>query len=69
SNVVKGVCYALSQVPDRSKLVLNLSLGGDTPVDVLEAILKYALGKGTLIAAAGGNQGPDIRDGSLVQLT
>lgn len=69
SNVVKGVCYALAQVPDRSKLVLNLSLGGDTPVSVLEAILSYALGKGTLVAAAGGNQGPDIRDGSLVKLT
>lgn len=59
SNVVKGVCYALSQVTDRSKLVLNLSLGGDTPVDVLEAILSYASSKGTLVAAAGGNQGPD----------
>lgn len=69
SNVVKGVCYALSQVTDRSKLVLSLSLGGDTPVSVLEAILGYALGKNTLIAAAGGNQGPDIRDGSLVKLT
>jgi subtilisin len=69
SNVVKGVCYALGQVPDRGKLVLNLSLGGDTPVSVLEAILSYALGKGTLVAAAGGNQGPDIRDGSLVKLT
>lgn len=69
SNVVKGVCYALGQVPDRSKLVLNLSLGGDTPVSVLEAILDYALKQGALIAAAGGNQGPDIVDGPLVQRT
>lgn len=69
SNVVKGVCYALGQVPDRSKLVLNLSLGGDTPVSVLEAILAYALKQGSLIAAAGGNQGPDIQDGPLVVRT
>lgn len=69
SNVVRGVCYAIGQVPDRSKLVLNLSLGGDTPVGVLEAILSYALSKGTLVAAAGGNQGPDIHDGALVKLT
>lgn len=57
SNVVKGVCYALNQVQDRSKLVLNLSFGGDTPVDVLEAILAYAIRQNVQIAAAGGNQG------------
>ena len=57
SNVVKGVCYALNQVQDRSKLVLNLSFGGDTPVDVLEAILAYAIKQNVQVAAAGGNQG------------
>ncbi|MDX2006326.1 MAG: S8 family serine peptidase [Meiothermus sp.] len=57
SNVVKGVCYALNQVADRSKLVLNLSFGGDTPVDVLEAILAYAIRQNVQVAAAGGNQG------------
>lgn len=62
--VVKGVCYAISNA-ERKTLVLNLSLGGDTPVSVLEAILKFAVTKNVLVVAAGGNQGPDIRDGSF----
>ncbi|HEU4740238.1 MAG TPA: S8 family serine peptidase [Meiothermus sp.] len=64
SRVVKGVCYALSNA-ERKTLVLNLSLGGDTPVSVLEAILKFAVAQNVLVVAAGGNQGPDIRDGSF----
>lgn len=57
SDVILGVCHALKEAPDRSKLVLNLSLGGDTPVQALEAILDFALDEGVLVAAAGGNQG------------
>ena len=59
SNVILGVCYALEKAPDDKKLVLNLSLGGDTKVRALEAILAYALDQGVLIAAAAGNEGLD----------
>ena len=59
SNVILGVCHALEKAPDRKKLVLNLSLGGDTKVRALEAILRYALDEGVLIAAAAGNEGLD----------
>ncbi|MBB6097406.1 subtilisin [Deinobacterium chartae] len=56
--VFAAVCYALETSKNQlSNLVLNLSLGGDTPVEVLERALAYALNQGTLVAAAGGNQG------------
>ena len=57
SNVILGVCHALEKAPNRKKLVINLSLGGDTRVKALEAILRYALDEGVLVAAAAGNQG------------
>ncbi len=59
SNVILGVCRALEKAPDRKNLVLNLSLGGDTQVRALDAILRYALDEGVLIAAAAGNLGLD----------
>ncbi len=57
NDVIVGVCHALTSVPDLKKLILNLSFGGDTPVDALEAILKYALDNGVQVAAAAGNEG------------
>ena len=57
SDVAVGVCYALSQVPDPNALVINLSLGGDTPVTLLEQLLKHATDQGAVIAAAAGNRG------------
>ena len=57
STVILGICHALVEAPDLSRLVLNLSLGGDTPIDALEAILGYALDRNVLVAAAGGNEG------------
>ena len=57
SDVIVGVCHALTAAPDLSKLILNLSLGGDTPVDALEAILDFALQNGVQVAAAAGNEG------------
>ncbi|MCA9835523.1 MAG: S8 family serine peptidase [Trueperaceae bacterium] len=57
SNVILGICHALTRAPDMSRLVINLSLGGDTPVEALEAILNYALDNNVLIAAAAGNEG------------
>ncbi len=58
SDIIQGVCHALNKAPNgMGKLILNLSLGGDTPVEAMKAILEYAVGQGTLIAAAAGNQG------------
>ena len=57
SDVAVGICYALSQVPDPNALVLNLSLGGNTPVTLLEQLLQHATDQGAVIAAAAGNRG------------
>jgi subtilisin len=59
NDVIVGVCHALTATPapDLSKLILNLSFGGDTPVDALQAILDYALKNGVQVVAAAGNEG------------
>lgn len=59
NDVIVGVCYALTaaQKNGSESLILNLSFGGDTPVDALQAILDYALKNGVQVAAAAGNEG------------
>ncbi len=58
SDVILGVCHAITKAQgDDMPLVINLSLGGDTPVDALEAVLDYALSTNVLVAAAAGNEG------------
>ncbi len=58
SDVIVGMCHALTaEKASLDKLVLNLSFGGDTPVDALQAVMEYALEKGVQIAAAAGNEG------------
>ncbi|GAB5601723.1 hypothetical protein FJNA_02470 [Thermus sp. FJN-A] len=55
SRVVRGVCWV---VQHRQGLTLmNLSLGGDTPVEALKLALQAALSQGIPVAAAAGNQG------------
>jgi subtilisin len=54
--VIEGVCYALRKV-DPQTLVLNLSFGGDTPVEAHRVILEYAIQLGAVVVAAAGNQG------------
>jgi subtilisin len=60
SDVLLGICHSLATAERRSEglgnLVLNLSLGGETPIESIRAALESALRNGTLIAAAGGNQ-------------
>jgi subtilisin len=60
SDVLLGICYSLATSDRRSegmgRLVLNLSLGGETPVGSIRAALEYGLQSGTLVAAAGGNE-------------
>lgn len=64
SNVVRGTCWAISQVSGNGSdpkalrnLVLNYSLGGEHPIESLRALLAYALRHGALVAASGGNEG------------
>ncbi|MEM7736649.1 MAG: S8 family serine peptidase [Deinococcota bacterium] len=56
SDVAVGMCAALNQLPPES-LVINLSLGGDTPVTLLEELINYATSEGAVVAAAAGNKG------------
>ncbi|PNY79906.1 S8 family serine peptidase [Deinococcus koreensis] len=56
SAAIRGVCYAL-QSADSTRLVLNLSFGGDTPTEGLKTVLAYALQRRVLMVAAAGNQG------------
>ena len=57
SHIIRGICHALEHSPEgAANLVLNLSLGGDTPVAALEAVLEYAVSQGALVASAGGNE-------------
>ncbi|WP_337845623.1 S8 family serine peptidase [Thermus sp.] len=55
SRVVRGVCWVVGN--RQGPTVLNLSLGGDTPVEALKLALQAALGQGIPVAAAAGNQG------------
>ncbi|WP_243094892.1 S8 family peptidase [Thermus thalpophilus] len=55
SRVVRGVCWVVAN--HQGPTVLNLSLGGDTPVEALKLALQAALGQGIPVAAAAGNQG------------
>ena len=56
SDVIKGMCWAIDNAPDGpDALVMNLSLGGDTPSEIIAEILDVAIERGVVVAAAGGN--------------
>jgi len=55
SRVVRGVCWVVQN--RHGPTVLNLSLGGDTPVEALKLALQAALSQNIPVAAAAGNQG------------
>ena len=58
SDLVEGLCWALSNAPgEANKLVLNMSLGGDTSMDITETLLGVATGRGAFITASAGNDG------------
>ena len=58
SDVVKGMCWALDNAPNGpEQLVMNLSLGGDNPTEIIEALLSAAIDEGVAVAASGGNEG------------
>ncbi|MCS7068016.1 MAG: S8 family serine peptidase [Meiothermus sp.] len=60
--VIRGICYAIAYAEQNKnqKLVLNLSLGSDTPSEIVYILLKDALMKrgvgGIPVVAAAGNQ-------------
>lgn len=60
-DVFAGICHSLAVAHnsgfDLSRLILNLSFGGETPVPSVEEALQYALEQGVLVAASGGNGG------------
>jgi subtilisin len=55
SRVVRGVCWVVQN--RHGPTVMNLSLGGDTPVEALKLALQAALSQNIPVAAAAGNQG------------
>lgn len=53
--LVRGVCAATTGQVPADRVVLNLSLGSDTPSEILYTVLQDAVARGTLVAAAAGN--------------
>jgi Subtilase family len=64
SHVVQGICYALNNAPvdtngqrRLSNLIINLSLGGDSPNKSLYEVLKFALENNVAVVTSAGNDG------------
>jgi thermitase len=57
SNIANGIRYAADQHAD----VINLSLGGSADNRVLSDAVTYAVGKGSLVIAAAGNDGTSVK--------
>lgn len=59
SDIIIGVCYALANYnpsgEPNERLVINLSLGGEKPVDMLGEVLWQGMDEGAVIIASGGN--------------
>lgn len=56
SDIIRGMCWAVDNAPDGpDALVMNLSLGGEAPSEIIESILDAAIDSGVVVAAAGGN--------------
>ncbi len=59
-----GTCYAddiatgLKQAADDGAQVINMSFGTDKDVPIIADAINYAVGKGVLLVAAAGNDGP-----------
>ncbi|PYE55800.1 S8 family serine peptidase [Deinococcus yavapaiensis] len=54
-NIIRGVCAATTGQFPANRVVLNLSLGSDTPSEILYTVLQDAVARGALVAAAAGN--------------
>lgn len=62
-DLVAAICYAVTKAEESQAgaddLILNVSMGGETPVSTVKAALEYAVARGALVASAGGNEGLD----------
>lgn len=56
ANVAQGIVWAV----DHGSQIINLSLGGNSPSQVLQDAVDYAYAKGVLVVAAAGNSGDGI---------
>ncbi|HEY4055748.1 MAG TPA: S8 family serine peptidase [Kofleriaceae bacterium] len=57
SGSVAGIADAIRYAADNGAKVINMSLGGSMPSDVLKKAVKYAYDKGVTIVCAAGNEG------------
>ena len=57
SDIIKGVCWALTNAPSETELALNFSLGGDTRMEILEVLLDAAIKENVFVSASAGNDG------------
>jgi thermitase len=57
SDIAEGIRYAAAHDAD----IINLSLGGDVDSQVLRDAVTYAVGKGSLVIAAAGNDGSSAK--------
>ncbi|MEX2028117.1 MAG: S8 family serine peptidase [Candidatus Curtissbacteria bacterium] len=55
ADVSEGIVYSA----DQGSRIINLSLGGSSDSETLKRAVNYALGKGSLLVAAAGNNGND----------
>ena len=58
-DIAAGIRYAA----DNGANIISMSLGGDTQSSLIKDAINYAVGKGVLVVAAAGNDGP--ADGSI----
>ncbi|MDX2007782.1 MAG: S8/S53 family peptidase [Meiothermus sp.] len=64
SDVIQGLSYLLAQEKiDPKKLVVLLSLGGDTPVESIRKIILEAVGKQVMFIFSVGNEEKDVSKG------
>lgn len=56
-HVIQSMCYAYQNVPSSKDLLINLSLGGNTPMKALERLIQDGLKQGVAIFASAGNTG------------
>lgn len=55
-DIAKGIEVAT----DSGAEIISMSLGGDSPDSQIKAAIDYAVGKGLLVIAAAGNDGPEL---------
>ncbi|HSZ81134.1 MAG TPA: S8 family serine peptidase, partial [Polyangia bacterium] len=57
SGSVAGIAQAIRWAADHGANVINMSLGGPSPIGTMASAIKYARGKGVVVVAAAGNDG------------